>query len=67
MTRKDRRTWVTRVKAHIDTRLKEACREGLQAYWPVGEKYDPEVAPEGRQIYQNFKRALAKAMREVKL
>ena len=67
MTKGQRRVWIRKVKAHLDTRLKEACREGVQAYWPVTENYDPKVVDEAKEIYAKLKTALRKAMKEVKL
>ena len=67
MTKSQRRVWIRKIKAHLDTRLKDACREGVQAYWPVSENYDPKVTQEGKEIYQKFKKALRKTMKEVGL
>ncbi len=67
MTKSQRRVWIRKVKAHLNRRLKEACREGVKAYWPITENYDPKATDEAKLIYVKFKKALRKTMKEVGL
>ncbi len=67
MTQSQRQVWIRKIKAHLDTRLKEACREGVKAYWPITENYDPKATDEAKLIYVKFKKALRKTMKAVKL
>jgi len=67
MTAQERRVWVQRIKTHLEQRLHDVVREGVQAYWPVSDKYDPEGPGVARKIYKAAKKAIAKAMREIKL
>jgi hypothetical protein len=67
MTAAERKQWISRVKQHLDVRLKEAIREGLKAYWPVSEVYDPEATEAAKEIYAKMKGALAKALRGTRL
>jgi hypothetical protein len=67
MTAKERRVWLSQVKKHIESKLKDAVKEGVQAYWPVSDTYDPALVDEARRIYVEMSKAIQRALREADL